>query len=87
VIKGEAGDDLARIYEFNIDRSASWADKVEGTLLERAHGLGATPHAGRLITRAGTRRLSVPDIQYVIDYQLRETMIEVLRFQHTREIR
>lgn len=86
-IKEEAEDDLARIYDFSIARSVGWAEKVEGRLLDRVHALATIPQAGRLPARSGTRRLSVPDIQYVIDYELAETGIEILRFQHTREIR
>ena len=85
--RAEAEDDLARIYEFNMERSVGWADKVEQRLLERAGALVTASKAGRAITKAGIRRLSVTDIQYVIDYRLTDTAIEILRFQHSREIR
>jgi plasmid stabilization system protein ParE len=86
-LRVEAEEDLARIYEFNMGRSARWADQVEQRLLERAGALTTAPRAGRAMSKAGIRRLSVPDIHYVIDYRLTDTLIEILRFQHSREIR
>ncbi len=87
VIKAEAEDDLARIHEFNLERSESWADKVEQRLLDRAEALLGAPWVGRAISKAGLRRLSVTDIQYVIDYRVLDDAVEVARFQSTREIR
>jgi plasmid stabilization system protein ParE len=79
--------DLRRIFLFNIQRSATWAEKVELRLLERARSLLVTPRAGRVTREAGIRRLSVPDIQYVLDYRIMEDRIRILRIYSTREIR
>jgi plasmid stabilization system protein ParE len=82
-----ARDDLARIWDFNLQRSERWAEKVQLRLIERAMALLVAPHTGPQITKAGIRRLSVPDIQYVIDYQPFDDFITVVRIRSTREIR
>ena len=85
--KSEAEDDLARIFEFNIERSQRWAHRVENRLLDRCEALARTPNLGRRGEQAAQRRLSVTDIQYVIDYELAEDLLLIIRIRHTREIR
>jgi plasmid stabilization system protein ParE len=82
-----ARDDLARIWDFNLHLSERWAEKVQLRLIEVAMGLLVAPRRGRQITKAGIRRLSVPDIQYVIDYQPFDDLITVVRIRSTREVR
>ena len=79
--------DLERIFLFNMQRSAVWADKVERRVLERARSLVVAPNIGRATRERGVRRLSVPDIQYVLDYRVTKDRIRVLRIYSTREIR
>ena len=79
--------DLERIFEFNLKRSVAWAEKVERRIWERANSLLKTPAIGRRTVRPGVRRLSVPDIQYVMDYRAEADRIRILRIYHTREIR
>lgn len=87
VVIGEAAEqDLGRIFDFNLTRSVAWADKVERRLLDRANALAANSRSGRPTTKPGVRRLSVTDIQYVIDYRIFDDAIEILRFQSTREV-
>jgi plasmid stabilization system protein ParE len=86
-IKAEAREDLSRIYAFNIQRSEQWAVRVESRLLERSEALLSSPNVGRPGKDPEVRQLSVPDIQYVIDYRTASDMIEILRFRSTREIR
>jgi plasmid stabilization system protein ParE len=86
-IKSEAREDLARIFEFNLQRSERWAQRVEDRLLDRCEALLLTPRIGRLTEREGLRQLSVPDIQYVIDYQPFEDRVSIVRIRSTREIR
>lgn len=77
--------DLARIFEFNLTWSYDWAVQVDDRLIERGSSLALMPQLGR---RAGTvMRLSVTDIQYVIDYEVTSDRIRILRLQSTREIR
>jgi plasmid stabilization system protein ParE len=83
----EALDDLQRIFAFNAGRSESLAIRVERRLLERAEALAATPQLGRCTDREEIRRLSVTDIQYVIDYRPFEDRVSIVRIRHTREIR
>ena len=86
-LSAKAEEDLARIYDFNLARSAEWAQRVNRRLLERSRALAAAPLAGRPRYPPGVRQVSVTDIQYVIDYRPRTKVIEILRFRSTREIR
>ena len=85
--KTEAEDDLVRIFEFNMQRSEAWAHRVESRLLDRCVELLRTPRLGRALKEANTFRVSVTDIQYVIDYQLAEDLVLIVRILSTREIR
>jgi len=86
-LSARAEADFERIYSFNVERSLDWADRVERRLLARIDFLTATPSAGRPHRPSGVRRLSVADIQYVIDYRVTAGAIEILRIQSTREMR
>ncbi len=83
----EALDDLDRIFEFNAERSEALAMKVERRLTGRAQALTKAPRLGRALQEAGTFRLSVTDIQYMIDYELAEDLVLIVRIRSTREIR
>ena len=83
----EALDDLDRIFEFNLARSESLATKVERRLTERALALMMAPRLGRPLPEAKAFRLSVTDIQYVIDYELAEDLVLIVRIRSTRAIR
>jgi plasmid stabilization system protein ParE len=83
----EALDDLDRIFEFNAERSEALAIKVDRRLTQRAQALTVTPHLGRSHGDFGAFRLSVTDIQYVIDYELAEDLVLIVRIRSTREIR
>ena len=82
-----ARGDLARIFKFNLARSFEWADRVDTELRERALSLSDTPQRGRPLPRLTARALSLPDIQYVIEYRLDADAVTVLRVRSTREIR
>jgi plasmid stabilization system protein ParE len=86
-LSAKAEEDLARIFDFNLERSVDWAQRVNQRLLERSRALAAAPLLGRPHRPAGVRQVSVTDIQYVIDYRPAATVIEILRFRSTREIR
>jgi plasmid stabilization system protein ParE len=83
----EALDDLDRIFEFNAERSDALAMKVERRLTERALAVTMTPHLGRGLEGANAFRLSVTDIQYVIDYGLAEDVVVIVRIRSSREVR
>jgi plasmid stabilization system protein ParE len=83
----ESLDDLDRIFEFNAERSEALAMKVERRLTERAQALTVTPHLGRTHEGVAAFRLSVTDIQYVIDYELADDEVLIVRILSTREIR
>jgi plasmid stabilization system protein ParE len=84
--RDEALDDLQRIFEFNAGRSEAHAVHVDRRLMERCHALLTTPHLGRRTNRQGVLRLSVTDIQYIIDYQPAEDRIRIVRIRSTREL-
>jgi plasmid stabilization system protein ParE len=77
---------LARIRDFNLERSEQWAARVETRLRERAESLAQTAFSGRRIA-FGIRALSVPDIQYVLQYRVDADRVLILRVVSTREIR
>jgi toxin ParE1/3/4 len=79
--------DLARIHEFNAEWSDSWASRVDARLFDRADALGTTPFIGRPADAHGKRFLSVPDIQYVILYEVAADQVTILRVHSTRESR
>lgn len=82
-----ASADLQRIFEFNLVRSFEWAERVDSRLRERGNGLSDFPFSGRPVGAPHLRALSLPDVQYVIDYRLDGDEVTVLRVQSTREIR
>lgn len=87
-VKLVARRDLERIYDFNLERGKPWAEKVERRLDQRISDLLVTPNIGRPVAASsGVKRLSVADIQYVIDYEVAGDSVRILRVRHTREIR
>lgn len=82
-----AREDLARVYDFNLKRSETWAARVQDRLLERAYALTTVPGVGRPLRERGVFRLSVTDIQYVIDYEVGDDFIRIVRVLHTREVK
>jgi plasmid stabilization system protein ParE len=85
-LSAEAEADFERIYIFNSERSLDWAERVERRVLARIRSLIQTPGAGRPYREEGVRRLSIADIQYVIDYRVTPGAIEILRVRSSREI-
>ena len=84
--RNEALDDLQRIFSFNAAKSEAFAMRVERRLLERVDAVVANARLGRRSARPGVMRLSVTDIQYVIDYQPFEDRVSIVRIRSTREI-
>jgi plasmid stabilization system protein ParE len=85
--RSEALDDLQRIFSFNAAKSEVFAMRVERRLLERVQAVAAKPGLGRRSDRHGIMRLSVTDIQYVIDYQPFSDRVSIVRIRSTRELR
>jgi plasmid stabilization system protein ParE len=82
-----AREDLARIWDFNIQRSEQWAERVQRRLIERALSLLIAPNSGRRLVGTDLRRLSVPDIRYVMDYPHDSEVVQIMRIRSTREVR
>ena len=83
----EALDDLDRIFEFNSERPDALATKLERRLTEPAQASTLSPYLGRPLQDVGMRRVSMTDIQYVIDYELAEDLVLIARIRSTRENR
>ena len=80
-----ARDDQQRIWLFLAERSAAYADMVEARTESRVRSLADFPRLGRVFAGTTIRRLSVGEIQYVIDYELADEDIRILRVRSTRE--
>lgn len=84
---GAALDDLDRIATFNEERSVEWAHKANRRIIERCNSLAHLPYQGRQIADTTARALSIPDVQYVVTYDLVGDDIRILRVRSAREIR
>lgn len=67
------------------DRNVSYADRVEQRLEVRASTLASAPFQGRLVADSSLRRLSIPDIQYVILYRLEDEAVRIVRLWSTAQ--
>ena len=83
----EALDDLDRIDAFNLTRSEAWAMRVQRRIGERCRSLLQLRFQGRPIADATKRRVSITDVQYVVDYEVLDDAIRILRVRSTRENR
>ncbi len=83
----EAQADLARIFEFNLAWSETWAMRVDARLVERGDALARSPLMGRSVDGKDLRRLSLPDIQYVIFYRVSGDRVIIAHIYSTRENR
>jgi plasmid stabilization system protein ParE len=77
--------DQQRIWLFLAERSAAYADMAEARIELRVLGLAEFPRLGRLVAGTTIRRLSVAEFQCVIDYELADEGVRVLRIRSTRE--
>ena len=69
--------DKDAIWNFLAERSVSYADRVERRIEGRARSLAAVSEQGRPIPGTPIRLLSIPDIQYVIRYQVDDDAIRI----------
>jgi plasmid stabilization system protein ParE len=83
----EAQADLARIFDFNLGWSETSAMRLDARLVERGEALGSSNFMSRLADEKDLRRLSVPDIQYVIFYRVTQDQVNIAHIYHTRENR
>ncbi len=78
---------LASVRTFLAERDPAAARRVERRILERANFLARWPQAGRPSHVPGTRELSIPDIQYLIIYEIVGDEILILMLYHSRQLR
>jgi plasmid stabilization system protein ParE len=77
--------DLENHWQFLAERSVDHADRVEARINDRADTLKRFPYLGRLDKRTGTRFLSIPDIQFLIDYHIDDDEVRILQVWSTRQ--
>lgn len=79
--------DLESHWQFLAERSVDHADRVEARINDRADALKRFPYLGRLDKRTGTRFLSIPDIQFLIDYRIDDDEVRILQVWSTKQDR
>ena len=79
--------DLETQWQYLAERSVDHADRVEARINDRAGALKRFPYLGRLDKRSGTRFLSIPDIQFLIDYRIDDDEVRILQVWSTRQDR
>lgn len=72
---------------FLADRDVALADRVERRLTMAADLIGSFPNLGRAAGPGGVRRLSLPDIQYTIDYRVDQDRVLIRKVLSTRQDR
>ena len=72
---------------FLAERNVDHADRVEARIRDRANALRRFPFLGRLDKGTGSRFLSIPDIQYLIDYRIDDDEVRILQVWNTRQDR
>ena len=72
---------------FLAERNVDHANRVEARIKDRANSLRRFPFLGRLDIRTGSRFLSIPDIQYLIDYCIDEDEVRILQIWSTKQDR
>jgi plasmid stabilization system protein ParE len=79
--------DLERHWMFLAEHNVDHADRIEARIKDRANALRRFPFPGRLDMRTGSRFLSIPDIQYLIDYRIDEDEVRILQIWSTKQDR
>lgn len=70
---------------FLAERDVRYADKVEAQLQTRVSILAQFPTLGRSVPGTPIRRLSLTDLQYVIDYEVADDHVLIARARSTRQ--
>jgi len=77
-----AADDLQGVYDYLLEHRPSMAAKTVRTLYDAARSLKRFPERGRLGLVAGTRELVVAPMPYIIVYDIRNDVVQILRVIH-----
>jgi toxin ParE1/3/4 len=75
------------IWQFLAEANVAYADRVEARIVTRTDRLLAAPFQGSPVARTDQRKLSIPDIQYVIVYRVEDNAIRILRIWATSQDR
>jgi toxin ParE1/3/4 len=77
-----AANDLYRIVERIQNDNPEAAAEVAKTLYEECGRLQRFPRSGRTGRISGTRELVFPGLPYIVVYQIKDEVIEVVRIYH-----
>lgn len=77
-----AADDLYRIVRHIRKDNLDAAVDVAKTLYEGCGTLTKFPRRGRAGRIAGTRELVFPELPYIVVYQVRDEIVEIVRIYH-----
>ena len=77
-----AANDLYKIVEHIQKHNESAATKVASILYEKCGDLRNFPRRGRSGRIEGTRELVFPGLPYIVVYQIKHQVVEVLRIYH-----
>lgn len=73
------------IWQFLAEVNVAYDDKVEARIVARTERLPVAPFQGSPIGKTDQRKLSMPDIQYVIAYRIEDDAIRILRLWSTAQ--
>jgi toxin ParE1/3/4 len=77
-----AAQDLREIVRFIRKDKPDAALSVAKTIFDLANSLNTSPFRGRSGRLSGTRELIVPNLPYIIVYQVTDTASQILRIFH-----
>jgi toxin ParE1/3/4 len=79
----EALDDLAALHAYIAQHNAAAADRIALEIVQSVRrSLPDHPYIGRPGRVSGTRELVIPRTDYIVPYQVRTDIIEILRVYH-----
>lgn len=78
--------DLDRIASFNEEFSQTWARRVHHRITQRCASLTSLPFQGSPAD-GSMRKLSIPDVQYVVLYEPTDDNVTIHRVWSTRQNR
>jgi toxin ParE1/3/4 len=82
-----AADDLEEIADYLFEKAPASAAELIHIIYEAPSGLKAFPYRGRVGKKQGTRELLVPSFPYIIVYQVKEDVVNIVRILHAAQER
>ena len=82
-----ARDDILRIHDYIHQHNPAAAARVVASIQQSTNRLGSFPYSGRSGGVVGTREVVVPQLPYIVVYQITPEHIEVIAVFHAAENR